>query len=225
MPEMLRSMPVTFSAAGPRDVAKRAAGLGLVLLPAHPPEPQLGAPVVVWRVERVDVRRSDRTAAEQGFQPKRRAAGIGCPAAEASCNRKRDRRMNQIMRHELQQIRVPRGDRMDFPSAPPVDPACDGHFIWRPSAATGGASAAAVAARPRVNSKGRYRTPGIAATDWECRGSGESRVLLLLERSRAYGPRKFGEMMLQRRSAQPSTVSRPLAPAGQCKKSREIIVS
>src|SRR6185503_2503686 len=113
---------------------------------------------------------------------------------------------------------------MDFPSFPPVDPGA-ANVCWRPSAATGGTSAPAVAAKPQENSRGRYRTRGIAATHWECRGSGESRVLLLLERSRAYHPRKFGEMMLQRRSAQPSTVSRALAPAADCKKSREIIVS
>ena len=61
---------------GPRDVAERAAGRRLVLLPAHSPEPQLGAAVVIRRIERVDVRRSDRTAAVQGLQPKRRAARV-----------------------------------------------------------------------------------------------------------------------------------------------------
>ena len=68
---------------GPRDVAERAAGRGLVLFPAHSPEPQLGAAVVIRRVERVNMRRSDRTAAEQGFQPKRRAACIGGAGAKA----------------------------------------------------------------------------------------------------------------------------------------------
>ena len=101
--------------AGPRDVAKRAAGLGLVLLPAHSPKPQLGSPVVVRCVERIDVRRSDRTAAKQGFQSQRRAAGVGCATATASRNRKRDRRVHQIMRHELQQISVARGNERIFP--------------------------------------------------------------------------------------------------------------
>ena len=71
---------------GPCDVAKRAAGRGFVLFPAHSPEPQLGAPVVTRRVERVNMRRSDRTASVQGFQPKRRTACIGGAGAQAPRN-------------------------------------------------------------------------------------------------------------------------------------------
>ena len=71
---------------GPCDVAKRAAGHGFLLFPAHSPEPQLGAPVVTRRVERVNMRRTHRTASEQGFQPKRRTACIGGAGAQAPRN-------------------------------------------------------------------------------------------------------------------------------------------
>ena len=111
---------------GPRDVAERAPGRRLVLFPAHSPEPQLGAAVVIRRIERVDVRRSDRTAAKQGFQPKRHPAGIGCPSAEPSRDRKRNRRVNQIMRNELQQIGIARGDEGIFPVL------CRSNPVWRP---------------------------------------------------------------------------------------------
>ena len=52
---------------GSRDVAERTAGLGAFLLPAHPAKPQLGAALVVWRIQRIYKGRADRTAAEQGF--------------------------------------------------------------------------------------------------------------------------------------------------------------
>ena len=107
---------------GPRDVAERAPGRRLVLFPAHSPEPKLGAAVVIRRIECIDVRRSDRTAAVQRLQPKRRAAGVGSPTAETSRDGKRNRRMNEIMRNELQQIGVAGGDQADFPSAPPIEP-------------------------------------------------------------------------------------------------------
>ena len=105
---MLRSIPVTFS-AGVRAMSRNGhPRRRLVLLPAHSPEPQLGAAVVIRRIERVDVRRSDRTAAVQRLQPKRRAARIGGAAAETSRDRKRNRRMHEIMRNELQQIGIAR---------------------------------------------------------------------------------------------------------------------
>ena len=100
---------------GPRDVAERAAGRRLVLLPAHSPEPQLGAAVVIRCIERIDVRRSDRAAAVQRLQPKRRAARVRGPSAETARDRKRDRRMHEIMRHELQQIGIAGGNKRIFP--------------------------------------------------------------------------------------------------------------
>ena len=111
---------------GPRDVAERAAGRRLVLFPAHSPEPQLGAAVVIRRIERVDVRRSDRTAAVQRLQPKRRAARVRGSSAETARDRKRNRRMHEVMRHELQQIGIAGGDEGIFPVF------CRSSLVWRP---------------------------------------------------------------------------------------------
>ena len=100
---------------GPCYVAKRAPGRGLIFLPAHSPEPQLGAPVVVRCVECIDVWRSDRAAAIQRVQPKRRAARVRGPSAEAARDRKRDRRMHEVVRNELQQIGIPGRYQRVFP--------------------------------------------------------------------------------------------------------------
>ena len=100
----------------PRDVAERTTCLDILVFPAHAPEPQLGAPVVIWSIERVDEGRADRSASKQRFKLQRRAARVRGPGAERSCNRKRDRGVNQIMGHELQQIGVARRNARIFPA-------------------------------------------------------------------------------------------------------------
>jgi hypothetical protein len=99
-----------------RDVAEWATRLDVLVFPAHAPEPQLGAPVVIWSIERVDEGRSDRSASKQRFKLQRRAARVRGPGTERSCNRKRDRGLNQIMGHELQQIGIARGNAGIFPT-------------------------------------------------------------------------------------------------------------
>ena len=101
---------------GPRDVAERAAGGTRRLLPAHPPQPELGAAVVIWRVERVEMGRGNRTAAVEVFQHERCAACVARARAQSSGNRKRNGGVYEIMRDELQQIGVARGDRRIFPA-------------------------------------------------------------------------------------------------------------
>ncbi len=99
----------------PRDIAERAAAHRPVFFPAHSPEPQLGAAVIVRCIERVNVRRSDRTAAVQRLQPKRRAARVRGSSTETARDRKRDRRVHEIVCNELQQIGVAGGNKRIFP--------------------------------------------------------------------------------------------------------------
>ena len=100
----------------PRDVAERAARLDVLVFPAHAPEPQLGASVVIWSIERIYKRRAHGSASKQRFKLQRRAARVGGPGTEHSRNRKRDRGVNQIVGHELQQIGVARGNAGIFPT-------------------------------------------------------------------------------------------------------------
>jgi hypothetical protein len=46
--------------------------------------------------------------------------------AETARDRKRNRRMHEVVRNELQQIGIARGDERDFPSILPID------LVWRP---------------------------------------------------------------------------------------------
>src|ERR1700754_3659032 len=99
----------------PRNVAEWAPRLDVFVLPAHAPEPQLGASVVIWSIERVHKRRADRPASKQRFKLQRRAARVRGAGTERTCNRKWDRGVKQIMSHELQQIGVARRNAWIFP--------------------------------------------------------------------------------------------------------------
>ncbi len=91
---------------GPRDVAKRTTGLDGFVFPAHAPKPQLGAPLVIWRIQRIHKGRTDGAASEQGFKLERGATRIRGRGTKASRNRKRYRGVHEIVGHDLQQIGV-----------------------------------------------------------------------------------------------------------------------
>ena len=97
------------------DIAERAARIALRFLPAHPSEPELGSPVIIGRIERVDVRRPHRTAAVEAVQLKRRATRVRGAAVQFSRDRQRYGGVHQIVGDELQQIGVARGNRRVFP--------------------------------------------------------------------------------------------------------------
>src|ERR1019366_5659163 len=99
-----------------RDVAERTAGLDAFLIPAHAAKPQLGAALVVWRIQRIYKGGTDRTAPEQRLKLEGRAARIGSVGIKPAGNRKRYRRVHEIMCHKLQQVRVPRRDVRVFPA-------------------------------------------------------------------------------------------------------------
>ena len=75
----------------PRDIAERAAGLDIPVLPAHSAEPQLGAPLVVWRVLRIDKGRADGAASEQGLELEGRVPRICGVGRRSAGDRKRYR--------------------------------------------------------------------------------------------------------------------------------------
>ena len=206
--------------AGPRDIAERATGRGLLLLPAHPPKPQLGAPVVIRRVERINMRRSDRAAAEQGFKPKRRAARIGCSGAECSGHRKRYRRMNEVVRHELQQIGVTRGNERVFPMfGRSVAVRRPEYFGIHPPRQAVHQSAQFWLERGTVqrvdpeSAKPLRRQWGTQ--EMTKAGSRYGLHRCGLHRVARFGSRRSGEWKLRRPSVQPSTVSRSLDQGGR----------
>jgi hypothetical protein len=98
-----------------RDIAKRTAGLHVLVLPAHAAEPQFGAALVVGRVLRVNKGTGDRAAAEQGFEPERGTARIRGLGAELARDRERYRRVNKIVRDKLQQVGITRRKARVFP--------------------------------------------------------------------------------------------------------------
>src|SRR5882757_1749991 len=79
---------------GPRDIAERTAGLDLFVFPAHAAEPQLGAPVVVWRILRVHKGGANRTASKQGLELEGGTTRIGGVGTNTAGDRNRDGRMN-----------------------------------------------------------------------------------------------------------------------------------
>src|SRR5260221_14575810 len=93
----------------PRDVAERAAGLDRFVLPAHSAEPQLGAPLVVWRIQRIQKGRTDGAASEQGFKLESRATRIRGRGTKAARHRERYRGGLGVAAPELQQIGGARG--------------------------------------------------------------------------------------------------------------------
>ena len=101
---------------GPRDIAERTTGGARRLLPAHPPEAKLGASIVGRRIERIEMGRADRSAAVEGFEPERDAARIAGARAKLSRHRQRNGGQHQVVRNELQQIGVARGDRRILPA-------------------------------------------------------------------------------------------------------------
>src|ERR1700704_5994671 len=70
---------------GPRNVAKWAAGRDGLIFPAHPAKPQLGAPLVIWRVLRIHKGGADWTVSEQGLELERCATRIRGVGTEAAC--------------------------------------------------------------------------------------------------------------------------------------------
>ncbi|WP_210199312.1 hypothetical protein [Bradyrhizobium erythrophlei] len=100
----------------PRDITERAAGLHALIFPAHPAKPQLGASLVVRRVERIHGRRSDGAAAKQRFELEGGAAGIRGIGIKDPRNRKRYGGVDEIMGYKLQQISVARRDTGIFPA-------------------------------------------------------------------------------------------------------------
>src|SRR6195256_683346 len=71
-----------------RDITERTAGLALFVLPSHTAKPQLGAPLVVWRILGIDKGGADGAASEQGFELEGCATRIRGVGAKAACNRK-----------------------------------------------------------------------------------------------------------------------------------------
>ena len=123
-----------------RDIAERTAGLDVPVLPAHAAEPQFGAALVACRILRENSRTADRTAAEQGFQPKRGAARVGVFSAELARHRERHRRLHEIVGDELQQIGVTGGKARGSPNAGSSHPGAAARISGHPSAATAGSS-------------------------------------------------------------------------------------
>jgi len=97
-------------------MSRKDSRLDAFLVPAHATKPQLGAPLVVWRIERIYKGRADRTASEQGFRASARSAVRSQSHRKAARDRKRDGRVHEIMRHKLQQIGVTGGDAGIFPA-------------------------------------------------------------------------------------------------------------
>src|SRR3979411_2978363 len=71
---------------GPGNAAKRAAGRDGLIFPAHPAKPQLGAPLVIWRVLRIHKGGADWTVSAHGPEPERCATRIRGCGTEAACD-------------------------------------------------------------------------------------------------------------------------------------------
>src|SRR3979490_418317 len=89
-----------------RDIAEWTAGLDLFVLPSHTAKPQLGSPLIVRPILGTNKGGANRAASEQGFEFEGCATRVRGVGAKAARNRKRYRRVNQIVDHELQQVGV-----------------------------------------------------------------------------------------------------------------------
>src|ERR1700737_2331785 len=95
---------------GPRDVAERAARLDALFVPAHSAKPQLGASLVIWRIQRIHEGGTDGTTAKQCFKLESCATRVRGAGTKAPRNRKRHGGVKEIMRSKLQQRGVAGGE-------------------------------------------------------------------------------------------------------------------
>ncbi len=121
------------------------------------------------------MRRADRTAAEQRFEPKRRAR------AHWRCRRQARRQPKAVSPNEpdrAPQIAADRCSPKGYGGFPSVRSCCRSGRATpfrHPSAATGGASVRALSADVPGRRAGRAHKPGTAATDSAYRGNDENR--------------------------------------------------